>query len=87
MHPPPPQPVRLPPTVESEEECSKGRNDVEGDIAQADSGDTLQDGSIATNRLEEYCQMEEVIYALRDEVQDLQHHWGTPPKTGHTPTF
>ena len=73
MHQPPPQPVSFPPNIQSEEEGSEERNDFEDNIAQEDSGDTQQDGPLASDRPEEYYQTEEAIYALKEEIENLHH--------------
>ena len=73
VHPPPPQPVSFPPTAQRAEGGSEGRNDTENDVDQDSSGDTQQDHLLAPDRLEDYLQMEEAIFVLREEIEDLQY--------------
>ena len=71
VHPPPPQPERFPPTDQREEEGSKGRNDIEDDIAQENNGDTQKDDPLAPDRSEKYLQMKDAVWVLREEIEDL----------------
>ena len=54
VHPPTPQPERFPTTVQSEEEGSKGRNDVDDNIPQENRGDTQNDDTLSPDRPEKY---------------------------------